>query len=327
LKGFSDPWEAVRFRSQVFRRIRDFFLDRDYLEVETPLLSPDLIPESSIEIFKTERFNFSGQADSMYLVPSPEIWMKKLLSRGSGSIFQISKCFRNSEQSGRIHNNEFSMLEWYSVNKDYRDNIKLTEELLHFLAPLSCEENRHYFTDPFLILTMEEAFLKYAQFSLEKTQDRDSLKKELKKQDLPYDKDDSQETLFNRAFLTLVEPALPEDKTVVITDYPTFIPTLARRKLNTPWSERWEMYIKGIELANCYSEETDQEKVAAYYALEKKAKETALVDHRVDKDYERIFHKDYPKVSGNAMGMDRLIMALSGSKNIEEVLLFPNIPY
>ncbi|MDC7219589.1 MAG: elongation factor P--(R)-beta-lysine ligase [Spirochaetales bacterium] len=323
MSAFATPFEAARFRFKLYRAIEDFFLARHYLPVETPLLSPDLIPESSLEIFKTEKFNFSGHRDEMYLIPSPEVWMKKLLSRGSGSLFQISKSFRNNEQSGKIHNNEFSMLEWYSVGSDYQDNIALTAELFASLAPLACEKNRHYFSAPFLVLTMEEAFLKYAGFSLEKSPDRESLRRELISLDLPFDEDDDRETLFNRVFLSLVEPSLPEDRTVVLTDYPSFIPTLAKEKPGTLWSERWEMYIKGIELANCYSEETNQNKIAAYYAAEGTEKSHCRVNHRIDGNYADFFHDNYPKVSGNAMGMDRLIMALSGAESLKETLLFP----
>jgi lysyl-tRNA synthetase class 2 len=88
-------------RSRVNRGLRSFFDERGYLEVDTPLLSPDLIPESSIEIFKTNRLDINGGMEEFYLIPSPEIWMKKLLAGGSGSIYQICKSFRNSEQSGQ----------------------------------------------------------------------------------------------------------------------------------------------------------------------------------------------------------------------------------
>jgi len=324
LRGFADSWEAARFRSRVYRRIRTFFLDRGYLETETPLLSPDLIPESAIEIFKTEKWDFSGRTSELFLVPSPEIWMKKLLSRGSGSLFQIGKCFRNSEQSGRIHRNEFSMLEWYGVNLDYRDNIILTGELFQELSSLTRHETRHYFTDPFLILSMDEAFRQYAGFSLGARNSLGELKHEADRLGLPREESDDRETLFNRIFLSLVEPALPRDQTVVLIDYPAFVPTLARKIEGTPWCERWEMYIGGIEICNCYTEETDKEKVGAYYEGEAAEKNrTALVPHRTDRGFAALFHKDYPAVSGNAVGLDRLIMALSGADSIDQVLLFP----
>ncbi|MBN2628885.1 MAG: LysR family transcriptional regulator [Spirochaetales bacterium] len=324
MKGFADSWEAARFRSRVYRVIRDFFLDRGFLEAETPLLSPDLIPESAIEVFKTEKMDLSGRKEDYYLVPSPEIWMKKLLSRGSGSLFQISKCFRNSEQSGRIHSNEFSMLEWYAVDRDYRDNITLTAELFQELSPLAPLETRRLFTDPFLILTMDEAFLRYAGFSLGEKNSSEELRRELNRLGIPHDESDDRETLFNRIFLSLVEPSLPRERAVILIDYPAFVPTLARSVEGTPWCERWEMYIGGVELSNCFSEETDREKVTAYYDGEGEEKrKNALVPHRTDRSFPALFHRGYPRVSGNAMGLDRLIMALSGEEYIDRVLLFP----
>ena len=324
MHGFSNIWEAARFRSRVYRSLRDFFLSREYLEVETPLLSPDLIPESAIEIFKTEKFNFLGESTERYLVPSPEVWMKKLLSQGSPSLFQISKCFRNSEQSGRLHSNEFSMLEWYAIDRDYRDNIDLTEDLFRALAPLASAETRAYFTEPFLLISIEEAFIKWAGFSLEEKGSIAGLQGELNSRNIPYDGNDDEEVLFNRAFLTLVEPSLPVDRTVVLTDYPAFVPTLSRRKEGTLWCERWEMYIAGMEVANCYTEETVKSRITEYFALEGKAKESARVPHGIDSRYGDFFHKDYPAVSGNAIGLDRLIMALSGADSIKDVLLFPD---
>jgi lysyl-tRNA synthetase class 2 len=126
-------WEQVRKRSEITDKVRSFFKEKKYLEVDTPLLSPDLIPEPSIDIFKTEMINpFRGKCD-LFLIPSPEIWMKKLLSQGSGDIFQICKCFRNSEQSGKHHNSEFTMLEWYKTGYSYMDNIRDTEEIYKYL--------------------------------------------------------------------------------------------------------------------------------------------------------------------------------------------------
>jgi lysyl-tRNA synthetase class 2 len=303
--------------------LRSFFDERGYLEVDTPLLSPDLIPESSIEIFKTNRLDINGGMEEFYLIPSPEIWMKKLLAGGSGSIYQICKSFRNSEQSGRLHRNEFTMLEWYGVGLDYKDNISLTGELFKSLAPLAQEGSRHYFEEDFLILSMDEAFCRYAGFSLLENSSISLLSKQLDRLELPYNKNDNKETLYNRLFLTLVEPALPEDRTVVLTEYPSFVPTLAKTEPGSPFSERWELYIKGIELANCFSEETSPERIARYFEKEGVEKSKALVPHNVDKDFSLIFNEDYPRVSGVALGVDRLLMSLCGAGEIDEVLLFP----
>lgn len=110
--------------------IRRFFTEKDFLEVSTPTLSPYLIPEPSIKVFRTDFMNeFKGHLP-LYLIPSPEIFMKKLLAAGSGSIFQISQCFRNAEQLGDVHNPEFTMLEYYAVDADEKDSIELTIEMI-----------------------------------------------------------------------------------------------------------------------------------------------------------------------------------------------------
>ena len=127
--------ELLRQRARFTQHVRRFFIDRGYLEVETPLLAPALIPEPALEVFRTEWIDpRSLSARDLFLIPSPELWMKRLLARGSGSLFQICKSFRNCEALGRYHNPEFTMLEWYTVDADYRDSADLTDELLGFLS-------------------------------------------------------------------------------------------------------------------------------------------------------------------------------------------------
>ena len=123
-------FNAARKRSELLMSIRQFFTDKDFLEVSTPTLSPYLIPELTIKVFSTEfRNEFAGNLP-LFMIPSPEIFMKKLLAAGSGSIFQISQCFRNAEQLGNIHNPEFTMLEYYAVGADESDSIDLTIEMI-----------------------------------------------------------------------------------------------------------------------------------------------------------------------------------------------------
>ena len=133
--------EAARFRSAMMRKIRSFFDERAYLEVDTPVLSPTLIPESTIENFATRFDNPFLPSQELYLVPSPEVYMKRLIADGWGSIYQISHCFRNSEQLGKNHNIEFTMLEYYTTEADEQDSIAITEELF---AALITEDTPDY---------------------------------------------------------------------------------------------------------------------------------------------------------------------------------------
>ncbi len=314
-------WDIVKKRSQITGRVRGFFLENSYLEVETPLLSPDLIPESSIEIFKTEMINpYRGNKD-LYLIPSPEIWMKKLLSQGSGDIFQICKSFRNSEQSGKQHNSEFTMLEWYKTNFSYLDNIAETEKLFYSLVT---DNTPDHLKPPFVRMSMEEAFVSFAGFSLERNYSADKMRMKCKELQIEVSQDDSWEVLFNRIFLQIVEPALPQEKPLVLYNYPSRIKTLAKDLPETIWSERWELYAGGMELANCFTEEKNPEKVLDYYKEEKELKDAfSPVKHPVDEKYCEYFGDNFPDCSGVAMGMDRLIMLLTGESSIEGVILFP----
>jgi lysyl-tRNA synthetase class 2 len=137
--------ELLRERARIIGETRDFFKRRGYLEVDTPLLAPDLIPESCLEVFETRRLPPPGsrrEPEPLWLVPSPEIWMKKLLARHRVKLFQICKCFRNGESSGRFHSPEFTMLEYYTPGAGYMDSLALTEELLGNLAPEGSPELR-----------------------------------------------------------------------------------------------------------------------------------------------------------------------------------------
>lgn len=121
-------------RSRILTETRAFFLERGFLETDTPALAPALIPESCLEVFKTEYDNpFVGSMD-LYLVPSPEVWMKPLIARYKRSVFQVCKCFRNAESLGRVHNPEFTMLEYYTVGGTADASVGLTEELFRRCA-------------------------------------------------------------------------------------------------------------------------------------------------------------------------------------------------
>jgi lysyl-tRNA synthetase class 2 len=135
-------------------------------------------------------------------------------------------------------------------------------------------------------------------------------------------------TLYDLIFVDRVEPSLPRDRPVVLCEYPAFVPCLAKKNPGGETVERWELYGRGIELANCYTEETGPRAVREFFESEKRVKEeSALVRHRVDDDYWKIFlgpgESGFPPCSGVALGMDRLIMVLAGRSSIGGVLPFP----
>jgi len=312
-------------RSLLYKSIREFFDKRGYIEVETPTLSPDLIPEATIDNFATTFINEFEGSKEMYMIPSPEIFMKKLIANGIGSIYQISKCFRNCEQIGQIHNPEFSMLEYYTVDYDEVDSIKLTQTFLKETALPSCPKN---VLEDFEVLTVRDAVLRYTpqhDVDLDNLQDPRELRKKAEDLGLTIPSPESWDDTFNRIFINFVEPNLPKDHPVCLTDYPYQIECLAQRKGN--YRRRWELYINGIEVANCYLEERDVQTTRDYYKAEYQKllstrSQNGKVIPDIDDSFANIF-KTFPKCSGVAIGLDRLLMTEISALDIKDVLLFP----
>lgn len=312
--------DLIRQRSLLTQKIRQFFLNRNFLEVETPLLSPHLIPESSIENFRTDLISPYKESTPLFLTPSPEIWMKVLLSQGAGDIFQLTKSFRNSEQISPVHNPEFTMLEWYKTGITADENILITEDLVRHL---SGEETPDSVKTPFRTMSMEEAFREFAGFSLEENLTKEALAEKNRENQMPMDENDNWEILFHKLFLTLVEPELPTDRPLILNRYPSAIKTLAADIPGTPWADRWELYMNGVEIANCYTEECDPRKIREYYKIESaEKKKNASIPVRSNLTYPDIF-STFPACSGSAIGVDRLIAQILGMRNIEGVILFP----
>jgi lysyl-tRNA synthetase class 2 len=337
--------EMLTLRALVFREIRAFFDRRHYLEVDTPLLAPDLIPESCLEVFETAYLPPPGsrnrQKKPYWLIPSPEIWMKRLIAQHRTSLYQICRCFRNGESLGRLHSPEFTMLEYYTMDGDYRDSLLITEELMAALLDRVSGSGKAAPPEPrppFFRLTMAEAFERWAGFDLFRAAREGSLEAEARRLGLDPPADTGPAELYDLIFIHTVEPALPRDRPVVLLDYPAFVPCLAQKSPGGETVERWELYIGGIELANCYSEETSPDAVRRYFEAEGSVKnKKALTPHHIDPDYWKLFlprrfgpdtpeETPFPRCSGVALGLDRLLMVLSGRLSIDGTLPFPMGP-
>ena len=327
--------EMLRERAQIIRNVRSFFDKRNYLETDTPLLAPNLIPESCLEVFETRYIPPQGSAKRekpYWLIPSPEIWMKRIIAEHRVSLYQICKCFRNGESSGRQHNPEFTMLEYYTMEANYLDSLNITEELFSVFSPPAD------LSPPFIRLTMEEAFFEWAGFDLYRAAENSgAMEEEARRLGLNPPAGLSTHDIYDLIFIHAVEPHLKMAKPVALLDYPAFVPCLAKKSADGKTVERWELYTRGLELANCFSEETRPEEVRRFFENEKIEKEkTALVRHDVDDDYWKIFAsgegnteaetfragKSFPPCSGVAMGLDRLIMLLCERGTIDAVLPF-----
>jgi elongation factor P--(R)-beta-lysine ligase len=312
-------------RSERFvREIRHFFSERGHVEVDTPCLAPYLIPEPAIAVFATEFHPAAGGAVPLFLAPSPELWMKRLLATGSGSIFQVARAFRDGDLGGPLHNPEFRLLEWYTVGVTYRDQVATTEALLErLLDAVPTDSPAEHLRPPFRVMTMAEAFRDLAGLDLAGLGETDALIVAARGCGADARDNWTWEQAFHGAFLAGVEPRLPRDRPLVLADWPAAVPTTARRRPGTPWAERWELYLGGVEVANCYTEETDPAAVARFLADEAARQRTARVVPRVDAAYGRLFAGGFPACSGVALGVDRLEMVFRGARSLEGVINFP----
>lgn len=286
-------------RARMIHAIRDFLINRDYLEVETPCVIPAPIPEPHID---------AVSCGDQFLHTSPELYMKRLLVAGYPRIFQICKCFRAGER-GSYHLPEFTMLEWYCQGIDYRLLMKECENLIVAVAHnLGCEKGIRYgnktvnLGKPWDTISVREAFARFAPMHMD-----DAVK----------------EDCFDEIMVSHIEPQLGLEKPIFIYDYPVSEATLAKAKKADPTVvERFELYIGGIEIANACSELTDMRehhlrigKVHEYrYSMNK---QVYPISERFLRDMAVM-----PEAAGIALGIDRLAMIFCDSSVIDGVVTF-----
>lgn len=294
--GHLDPARLLA-RERVVDGIRAFFKARGFVEVETPLLVAHPGMEPHLEVFKTELVTAGGRRADAYLTTSPEYAMKKLLGAGLPRIFQICKAFRNREETSAGHNPEFTVLEWYRTGVDYRAIMDDCEELLSALG----------LPGPVERITVEEAFRRYAGVELAAIEATD---------------DTSWEQAFHLILLNQVEPHLAR---TILYDYPIQLAALARPKPTDPrFAERFELYVGGLELGNAFSELTDPVEQRRRLLAEREERiANGRTVYDLDEDFIRALEVGLPPSAGIAVGVDRLVMLLTGAPAIRDVLWFP----
>jgi lysyl-tRNA synthetase class 2 len=285
-------------RAKLIQSIRLFFINNGFLEVETPLRIPSPAPEEHIEAIRSEDW---------FLQTSPELCMKRMLSAGYSRIFQISKCFRAGER-GDKHLPEFTMLEWYVAGFNYQQLMNQCEELIWTVikdlgvTEISRQKNKINLAPPWERITMADAFLQYAPVSVDKAMARN---------------------IFDEILVDHIEPHLGMDKPTFIYDYPTKLAALAKLKDDNPSaSERFELYIGGLEIANGFSELTD--------ATEQRTRFEEVLKTRAAKNWARYAMPEkflqsletLPPCAGIALGIDRLVMIMTGTASIDDVVAF-----
>ncbi|MCX7193877.1 MAG: lysine--tRNA ligase [Proteobacteria bacterium] len=315
-------------RTKIIQAIREFFINHGYLEVETPMMHS--IPGgASAKPFETHHNALDMQ---MFLRIAPELYLKRLVVGGFEKVFEINRNFRNEGLSTR-HNPEFTMLEFYEAYKDYNYLMGFTEKLLREVARkvlgttvISYQGKELDLSLPFHRLTMVQAIQKYhPQFTDEQLADREFVLSELQDLKAKHNPKDGLGGLQLSLFEELSETLLFEPTFII--DYPVEVSPLARSSDANPLiTERFELFVLGRELANGFSELNDAEDQEARFDAQVVAKEAGDEEAMFkDNDYIRALEYGLPPTAGQGIGIDRLIMMLTDSPSIRDVILFPQM--
>lgn len=323
-----DVRDTFRTRVQVINYIRSFLTARGFMEVETPMLQT--IPGgAAAKPFETHH---NALDLPMYLRIAPELYLKRLVVGGFEKVFEINRNFRNEGVSTR-HNPEFTMLEFYQAYADYEDNMNLTEELFRGLAQtvlgttdVPYQGKVFHFGEPFTRLSLFDSILKYnAHISAEDLQDIERCRELAKQHGAPVLGHEGLGKLQTMIFEETVEHLL--EQPTFITQYPFEVSPLARRNDQNPEvTDRFELFIGGREIANAYSELNDAEDQARRFLAQVADKEAGDDEAmHYDADFVRALEYGMPPTAGEGIGIDRLVMLLTDSASIRDVILFPHM--
>ena len=297
--------EAIRLRAKLYHQIRDFFQQRDVLEVDTAILSSAATTDPNIESLQLAE-------PPLFLQTSPEFAMKRLLANGSGAIYQIAKAFRAGEE-GQRHHREFAMLEWYRPGFDYQQLMEEVAALLQFVTNWQLIEKvsyreifqQHLGINPHLVENAELTALVHLHTNYQSV-------------------DDDKDVLLDLLMSHVIEPQLGQSGLTFIYDYPTSQCALAKityDKTGQLVAQRFELYIRGVELAKGYQELTDWQEQEARFARDNlKRRGRGLPEHPMDRQLIAALKQGLPECAGVALGVDRLLMLMLGSQHIKEVL-------
>jgi lysyl-tRNA synthetase class 2 len=339
-ENFARKRPFLEKRMALIRAVRSYFDTRGFLEVETPILQVSPVMDTHILALKTDLKGIDKQYEkTLYLHTSPEFAMKKLMVAGVRDLYQICHVFRNGDHS-RLHSREFTMIEWYRTDSDYRSIMDDCVGLLRVAAAaagIKKFRHRSHECDPFTewqYLSVLDAFREYGRLDLEPylpegetipPEAVKSLRGAVKSLGLHTAEDDRWDDLFFRVMGEKIEPHLGMERPCILYEYPVSMASLSRPKPGDPrFAERFELYVCGIELANAFGELTDP-------ALQRKrfAEEMAFKDeiygerYPVDQDFLAALDYGLPDSSGIALGLDRLAMLAAGADELEDVFWTP----
>lgn len=316
--------EVFIIRSRIISAVRKFFDGRGYIEVETPILQP-IAGGAAGRPFKTYHNVYDKH---LYLRIAPELYLKRLLVGGLEKVYEINKSFRNEGVSPR-HNPEFTMMEAYTAYADYNDLMELTEELIYGLAKnilgktvIEYKGRRIDLKPPWKRISFADIMQELYGISA-----KDSISEwaaKLEKKGVRLENKKLSKTKLINIIADIIEPKSDDGNPVFVIDYSTELCPLAKTKPDNPdISERFELYVGGMEIANAYSELNNPgEQEKRFKAQLEFDKETS---EDIDTDYVRALEYGMPPAAGLGIGIDRLVMVLTGQESIRDVILFPQL--
>ena len=315
-------------RLEIVKYLREFFYSEKFREVDTPIMidlpgqEPYLYPISTIV------HGVDGQEKKKYLQTSPEYAMKKLLGAGFGNIFQICKCFRDYEGESGLHNTEFTMVEWYRKDGSLSDIMDDGEKMFKFIAEkLSVSEfsYKDCKTDIFTKwdrISMKELWKQYLDVDLDQLLDVNSMSVLAKKLGYDITAEYSYEDVFYKIFLNKIEPFLGKDRPIFVYDYPSSMCSLSKQCTSDPrYSERFELYICGVEIANAFGELTELDKQKKLLEQDRNKRGQLGKDvFAIDNEFLDALDEIEQSCAGIALGVDRMVLLLTQADDIKEVI-------
>ncbi|MDG3554445.1 EF-P lysine aminoacylase EpmA [Acinetobacter bereziniae] len=308
---------ALKARAKLYQQIRQFFEQRDVLEVETPILSQAGVTDVHLASIQAQR-HLQGKKLTHYLQTSPEFAMKRLLASGSGAIYQICKVFRDDEH-GRKHNSEFTMLEWYRPHFSLKDLMFEVTDLLNVVLAERFGDVRP------TVLSYKHAFIDRLDLNPLKAT-LSELKDAAHRVGLNLDLGDDRLAYIDLLFSHMVEPSLGFDTPVFLTDFPPELASLAKTKIDEDGelvAARFELYIEGLELANAYDELIDAAVLRSRFQADNAEREKLGLHVMPIDEYLLTALPNMSECAGIALGIDRLLMVVMNQMKLEKVITFP----
>lgn len=320
---------------QVEKAVNEFLEKNNYLKVDLPVLSPSLIPESYLEVFETE-FKFLDKKEKLYLTPSPELFLKRLLAYGVGDCYYLGKSFRNADPTAPLHSFEFTMLEFYKKGADYMGIAGEVLKMLKYInkkvkissftkvsegkQKLNIENKIEYQGKTISLerwekITVAAAFEKYVNISEKELFNHKLFIKKANEKGYQT-KNFTYENLWSQIYSQEIEPNLGVNGCpTLIYDYPKEFAALAKLNKDGRTTQRFEFYIEGIELGDCYTELTDWKEQELRFKKEKK------IIHPIDKGYIEALKYGLQDCSGIAIGFERLALIFANATSIDQLKL------